>query len=101
MAASPVQSIQDAFHVALGFGVINLQKAQVRRQELAKDLSSQVSETIDAIEKLVKETEERLDPVIDSLTGRLPEQAQGIVEAATEAVKGGVDNLISFARKAA
>ena len=101
MAASPVQSLQDAFHVALGFGVMNFQKVQVRRQELRKEVSSQITETVDVIEKLVKDAEERLEPVVDALTGRLPEQAQGIVEAATDAVKGGVDSLLALARKAA
>ena len=81
--------LQDAAYVAVGFGVIGFQRAQVRRQELRKQLATrrqefeaQLGELKGRVEPVVKELEQRIEPVLDDIEGRLPEQAKGLVQQA-------------------
>ena len=84
------KTLQDAAYVAVGFGVIGFQRAQVRRQELRKrlaagrpdlpDYRAKLTELRERVEPVVKELEQRIDPVLDDLEGRLPEQAKGLVQ---------------------
>ncbi len=87
------KTLQDAAYVAVGFGVLGFQRAQVRRQELAKRLAAgnrpdlaeyrtKLTELRGRVEPVVKELEQRIDPVLDDLEGRLPEQAKSIVQQA-------------------
>lgn len=87
------KTLQDAAYVAVGFGVLGFQRAQVRRQELRKQLASRrqeigaqveeyVGERKGRVEPVVKELEQRIEPVLDDIEGRLPEQAKGIVQQA-------------------
>jgi hypothetical protein len=88
------KSLQDAAYVAVGLGVIGFQRAQVRRQELTKQLDaqrqqleSQMGEARTQVQKLMLDVEERLQPLRTELEQRvttfeelLPEQARGLVE---------------------
>lgn len=103
--ADVTKTLKDAAYVAVGLGVIGFQKAQVRRQELRKDLegrrkelNAQVEEygtklrglareLPGRVEPVVKELEQRLDPVLDELQGRLPEQAKQYVAQARQAAR--------------
>lgn len=83
------KTLQDAAYVAVGFGVIGFQRAQVRRQELRKQLVSRrqelegrLGELKNRVEPVVKDLEQRIEPVLDDIEGRLPEQAKGIVQQA-------------------
>jgi ElaB/YqjD/DUF883 family membrane-anchored ribosome-binding protein len=88
------KTLKDAAYVTVGFGVLAFQRAQVRRQELRKQLAAprqqletQLNDVRVQVQKLVKDVDERLQPVraevegrIDLLEERLPEQARGIVQ---------------------
>ena len=104
--ADVTKTLKDAAYVAVGLGVIGFQKAQVRRQELRKDLAGRSKELSTQVEEygtklrglarelpgrvepVVKELEQRIDPVLDELEGRLPVQAQQYVAQARQAAKG-------------
>lgn len=110
------KALRDAFYVTVGLGVVTFQRAQVRRQELRKQLATQVQEAREQVTKLtgvvedrVRTVEERLDAleteverVLDTVEERLPEQARDVVRTAREAAKEYRGQLRSLAgRKAA
>jgi F0F1-type ATP synthase membrane subunit b/b' len=86
---------QDAAYVAVGFGVLGLQKAQVRRRELEKQLAAVEGPLGDArkeIAKALKQFDEqlgeilsRLDSTFEPVEHRLPPAAQAMVQQAREA----------------
>lgn len=102
---------RDAFHVAVGAGVLAFQKAQVRRREFEKraegslgDVREQAEKSfgaarsqLDTVNDLVEDRvkmveerlgalEERLESVLGELEGRLPEQARDLVKQARDLV---------------
>ncbi|HVF73739.1 MAG TPA: hypothetical protein VM938_01715 [Acidimicrobiales bacterium] len=99
--ADVTQTLKDAAYVAVGFGVIGFQKAQVRRQELRKDLAGRQQELnaqveeygaklrdlAGRVEPVVTDLQQRIEPMLDELEGRLPEQAKGFVQQARQAAK--------------
>ena len=91
---------RDALYAAVGLGVIAFQRAQVRRQELKK----QVGKLGEAVEDRMKLVEERLDDVedqverlLDTLEERLPEQARDVVRTARVAARDARGQLRSIA----
>ena len=54
------KTLKDAAYITVGLGVIGFQRAQVRRQELTKQLNEQVSQTRGQVEKVAKDIEGRL-----------------------------------------
>ena len=67
--------LRDSLYTAVGFGVLGLQQAQVRRRQLQKDLA-----------KLAVEVDEKVDPVLDDLVARLPDDLRPLaVQARTVA----------------
>ena len=87
------KTIQDAAYVTVGLGVIGFQRAQVRRQELKKQLGAQrqqfetqMTEARSQVQKLVKDVEERVQPLrsggeqrFTTVEELLPEHARGLV----------------------
>ncbi len=94
------KTLQDAAYVAVGIGVIGFQRAQVRRQELKKQLEAQrqqletqMVEARGQVQKLVKDVEGRVQPLrteveqrFTTLEDMLPEQARGLVQQARKAI---------------
>ena len=96
---------KDAAYVAVGFGVIGFQKAQVRRQELQKQLDGQLGEatkglgqlstTVEEQVKLLEERfaalgddiEARVEKVLDELETKIPTQAREYFTTARTAAK--------------
>jgi len=94
---------QDAAYVAIGLGVIGVQKAQVRRRELRSQFERPLEDVRKAVEapiadfrkefaKAVKEFDktfgqfiERFDATIEPMSERLPAGAQQVVQQAKEA----------------
>jgi ElaB/YqjD/DUF883 family membrane-anchored ribosome-binding protein len=68
------ETLKDAAFVAVGFGVLGFQRAQVRRHELTKQLKPQLEELVTnvdgALEPIRQELEQRLDQVEDRLSGQ-------------------------------
>lgn len=81
------KTLKDAAYVAVGFGVIAFQKAQVRRRELEKQYGVSTEEFRDQLTKVAVEVEERIEPVVeavesslDQIEERLPEQARELLK---------------------
>ena len=62
--------LRDTLYTVVGFGVLGLQQAQVRRRELQKELAK---------------LDEKVDPVLDDVEARLPEDLRPLVAPARSA----------------
>jgi DNA anti-recombination protein RmuC len=89
MAENPMsdltKSLKDAAYVAVGFGVIAFQKAQVRRRELEKQFGVSTESIREQLTKVAADAEKNIEPVVeaveaslDQLEERLPEQAREV-----------------------
>lgn len=90
------KTLEDTAYVAIGFGVLAFQKAQVRRRDLAKQLSDLAGERGElrvGLAKLSRDIEGRIDPVVDELQERLPAQAREAVATARKAAKDLTEDL--------
>ena len=67
-------ALRDAFYTAVGFGVLGFQQAQLRRRELQKDLA-----------RLAVELDGKVDPLLDDLVAKLPEDLQPLATQARAA----------------
>jgi len=79
------QSFKDAAYVAVGFGVIGFQKAQVRRQELNRQLRQQrqqLGELVKVFDGAVQPVRQQIEGRLDQLEGHLPGQAKDLVRTA-------------------
>lgn len=110
------KTAKDAAYVAVGLGVLGFQRAQVRRQEIAKQLASarnqalrkQVEETraqlsgrVKELDQLVEATITKLEDRLEPLEQRLPDQAREIVKQARTQAKEARTQLRSFLGKLA
>ena len=66
--------LRDAGYTAVGFGVLAVQQAQVRRRELSKELGSTLGGRA-AVGRFVRQVEKVVDPVLDGVERRLPKPA--------------------------
>ena len=110
--ADVTKALKDAAYIAVGLGVIGFQKAQVRRNELTKQLDSQLeetrklvktqlAETREQVEKLVKQIEETVEPLLDQVEDQVPAQAKADVKQAREVAKDVQEQVRSFVGRAA
>ena len=81
--ADVTRTQKDAAYVVVGLGVLGFQRSQVRRRELQEQFA-----------KLATDFEQRLQPVVDEIEGRLdefetrlPEQARDFVHQARTLAK--------------
>ena len=95
------KTLRDATYIAIGLGVIGVQRAQVRRQELRKQLAEQRSavqaRTVEArnlVADLVKQADAAIEPVLaaveaqfDAVADRLPAPTKAFVAQARTAGK--------------
>jgi hypothetical protein len=68
--------IRDSLYTAVGFGVLGIQQAQLRRRDLQRELA-----------RLAAEVDERVDPVLDDLQTKLPEDLRSLVVQARSAAR--------------
>ncbi|HJV09708.1 MAG TPA: hypothetical protein VJ653_08500 [Acidimicrobiales bacterium] len=66
--------LREALYTAVGFGVLGFQQVQLRRRELQKDLV-----------RLAAEWDGKVDPVLDDLVAKLPEDLQPLATQARAA----------------
>ncbi|MEO5899363.1 MAG: hypothetical protein ABIR68_04425 [Ilumatobacteraceae bacterium] len=104
-------AVRDAAYITVGFGVLAVQKAQVRRRELADTISDrfgankqQVEDLIAAFEaritKLDDTVEARVDHAVSMLGDRLPDQAEMLlnqVHSVAKSARKQVRGLITSA----
>jgi len=79
--------LKDAALIAIGFGVLGLNKAQVRRTELAARLDAQTTELRSRLAKVAGEVEERLEPFVDAVDSRLDQLEEKLPGQAREAFR--------------
>ncbi len=98
MAEITIEDLQktarDTFYVAVGLGVIAFQKAQVQRNELRKQVETNVTgaqqaigDSVKTVEERLEAVEQRIDSVLDDVEERLPEQARTALSQARGAAK--------------
>jgi len=92
--ADATDRVKDAFYVTVGLGVLSFQRAQVRRQDLRRQVQGtreQVQRLArdldDRVEPVIDQLEERIEPVVGTLEQRLPSQAGTIVRRTKDAVR--------------
>lgn len=117
----PRTLLKDAGYVAVGFGVIAFQRAQVRRRELEQQLAETgeqldrltasvedarklVEERVGALgeqlDRTVEDVETRLNVVLDDVRGRIPEQAVEAFDTAVSAARDATGQLLDLVRPA-
>jgi hypothetical protein len=69
--------LRDALYTAVGFGILGIQQAQLRRRELQKELA-----------RLAVEVDGKVEPVLDDLVAKLPEDLQPLAKQARSAALG-------------
>ena len=112
------KALRDVLYVSVGMGVIAIQKAQVRRQELQKQLKGQwgdargqfdklgdtFEDRVKVVEDRLSDVEQQVDDLVDQLQDRLPEPAADVVRQlrrATKDVRGQVRELVRSNGRAA
>ena len=105
--------LKDAVYVTVGLGVLALQRVQVQRNELRKQLDGQVGDArtqlqsvtkvVDDRFKVVEErlqgVEERVETLLDQFEDRLPEQARELAKQARQAAKDARGQLRALVRR--
>jgi hypothetical protein len=66
--------LREALYIAVGFGVLGFQQAQVRRRMLQKDLA-----------RLATDLDGKIDPVLDDLVAKLPDDLRPLADQARAA----------------
>ena len=100
MADTPLndlsKTLKDAAYVAVGFGVLAFQKAQVRRRELEKQLTKAAADAEKNIEPVV----EAVEASLDQLEERLPTQAREVFKQVRTTAKQAGEQLRTYVAKA-
>lgn len=68
--------LRDSLYTAVGFGVLGFQQAQLRRRELQRRLA-----------RLAVEVDEKVDPVLDDIEARLPDDLRPLLVSARSAAR--------------
>jgi ribosome recycling factor len=90
------KAVRDAAYVVVGLGVLGVQKAQVRRQELVKKLAEprtqfeaslgdargEFTKRVKEVDTVVEEVIGRLEATLEPIEGKLPTQARDLVKQA-------------------
>jgi DNA anti-recombination protein RmuC len=111
MAENPMndlsQTLKDAAYVAVGFGVLAFQKAQVRRRELEKQLGVSTESLREQLTKVAADAEKNIEPVVeaveaslDQLEERLPEQAREVFKQVRTTAKQAGEQFRTYVAKA-
>ena len=66
--------IRDALYTAVGLGILGIQQAQLRRRELQKELT-----------RLAVEVDGKVEPVLDDLVAKLPDDLRPLADQARAA----------------
>ncbi len=108
-------ALRDAAYVTIGFGVLAVQQAQVRRRELVATLSERFGTSKGQIDELLASFEARLgglderidalettiDSAVEKLEAKLPEQAGALLGQAHDIAKAARKQVRGLVRNAA
>jgi hypothetical protein len=94
MARSRVEEVthtlQDVAYVSVGLGVLAFQRAQVRRQELRKQMSrlgAAAEERVQLVEERLDAVEEQVEATLGTIEARLPDQVASLARQARSAAR--------------
>lgn len=97
------KTVKDGLYVTIGLGVIAFQKAQVQRQELQKQVESNLSgtralvgESLKTVQERLEAVESRIDGVLDDVEQQLPEQARAVMRQARDVAKDTRSQLLEL-----
>lgn len=79
--------LRDALYTAVGLGILGIQQVQLRRRELQKELG-----------RLADEVDGKVEPVLDDLVARLPEDLRPLADQARAAATSARRVLLGQAR---
>lgn len=110
-----VAALRDAAYITIGFGVLAVQQAQVRRREIVQALSqrfgtsrTQMDEVLANMEAQLAKIDERfdaldgkLDAAVEKFEERLPDQAAALVGQAHDLAKAARKQVRGLIRTAA
>ncbi len=113
-----VAAVRDAAYVTVGFGVLALQQAQVRRREMVRSIASRFGASKTQVEQMLAKfetqfakldthvvaMETKIDAAVEKFEDRLPQQAASVVGQAHSLVKAArkqVRELVGVAPAAA
>ena len=80
-------TLRDSLYTAVGFAVLGFQQAQLRRRELQRDLA-----------RLAAEVDEKVEPVLDDLVARMPEDFRPLAAGARSAAQNARRSLLGEPR---
>ncbi|MCA1692475.1 MAG: hypothetical protein ABR540_15685 [Acidimicrobiales bacterium] len=87
---------RDAMYTAVGFGVLAAQRLMVERRDMAKDVHARMGRTSgDDVEKVVRQVQILVDPLLDRVESQLPPVARLVVRQARRAAQDLGESLIS------
>ena len=75
--------LRDSLYTAVGFGVLGVQQAQLRRRELQREWA-----------KVAVEIDEKVDPLLDDLEARLSEDLRPLLVQARAAARSARRTLL-------
>jgi len=76
MMSDLADSCRETLYTVVGFGVLGVQQAQVRRRDLQRGLA-----------RLAVEMDEKLDPLLDDVEAQLPEDLRAVVAQGRSAAR--------------
>lgn len=79
--------LRDALYTAVGLGLLGIQQAQLRRRELQKELA-----------RLADDVDGKVEPMLDDLVARLPEDLRPLADQARAAATSARRALLGQAR---
>ncbi len=97
------KTVKDSIYVTIGLGVIAFQKAQVQRQELKKQVDTNLSGTrslvgdsLKTVQERLEAVEGRIDSVLDDVEQQLPDQARSVMRQARDVAKDTRTQLVEL-----
>ena len=107
-----VEAVRDAAYTLVGFGVLAVQRAQVRRREMAETISTRFGADRQQIEELISSFESRLtafdeafeariDALVSKVGPSLPEPAESVLNQVHSVAKSARKQVRSLLRTAA
>ena len=97
--ADVTDRVKEAAYAAVGLGVLGVQKLQVRRREVAKQVEPQVREAAVRLKGLASAADEAVNPVLDRIEGQLPDATRDLVRSARGAATEARDTILDKASR--
>jgi len=85
-AGDRVKELKEAAYAAVGLGVLGVQRLQVRRRDVTRQVEPQVRDAAQRLQRLASAADQALNPVLERIEGRLPDATRELVHSAHSVV---------------